>query len=365
MSEKIKIGITCGDINGVGMDIILRTFSHEEYGKQFIPILYASASAVKFYKNLLGLNEEPVYKLIKHTSECDDKKLNLKVCFEGEMAITPGEASSAGGEFALSALQMAMADVKDGQIHALCTAPIDKHSIKSPNFPFNGHTGYLASEFEVDHYAMMLVSGKLRVGLVTEHIPLNEVSSKLSKELIYEKIKVIHESLRIDFGIIKPKIAVLGLNPHSGDGGIIGKEEIEIIKPALDLAQAEKMVVLGPYPADGFFGNHQFSQFDAVLAMYHDQGLIPFKYMAFEEGVNFTAGLPIVRTSPDHGTAYSLAGKGTANISSFTAALNMANKIHLNRIENLELAKNPLAFTKYRKEKFSIGIPGIPKKTPH
>jgi len=362
MSDKIKIGITAGDINGVGLDIILRIYANEAFGKQFISVLYANPQSIKFYKNLLELDENPFYKIIKHTSECEEGKLNLKICTEEEITIKPGGASEEGGKFALAALKMAMADIKDGQIQAICTAPIDKHSIKSADFPFNGHTGYLAKEMDTSNYAMMLVSDNLRVGLVTEHVPLKEVSSLLTQELILEKIKVIHESLKIDFGIIKPKIAVLGLNPHSGDGGVIGREEIEIIKPAIDKAQAENMVVWGPYSADGFFGNHQYSQFDAVLAMYHDQGLIPFKYMAFEDGVNFTAGLPIVRTSPDHGTAYSLAGKGIANVSSFTAALNMANRIHNQRIENLEMAKNPLEFTKYRKEKFSIGVPNMPRR---
>jgi len=362
MSQKIKLGITAGDINGVGMDIILRMFSEGEFQLKFIPVLYASPQAVKFYKNLLELTDKPVYKIIKHTDECDENKLNMKVCLEEEITIKPGEASEAGGKFALAALKMAMADIKDGQIQAICTAPIDKHSIKGDDFPFNGHTGYLASEMEMENYAMMLVSDGLRVGLVTEHVPLKDVSGMLTQELILEKIKIIHESLKIDFGIIKPKIAVLGLNPHSGDNGVIGNEEIEIITPAINKAKAERMVVMGPYSADGFFGNHQFSQFDAVLAMYHDQGLIPFKYMAFEDGVNFTAGLPIVRTSPDHGTAYSLAGKGIANISSFTNAIFLANKIHHQRIENMSMAKNPLEFTKYRKEKFSIGIPNIPKR---
>jgi 4-hydroxythreonine-4-phosphate dehydrogenase len=362
MTQKIKIGITSGDINGVGMDIILRIFAHDEFEFPFIPVLYASPQSIKFYKNLLELGEKPVYKIIKHTDECEPGKLNLKVCMEGEVNIRPGEASETAGKFALASLKMAMSDIKDGQIQAICTAPIDKHTIKGNDFNFNGHTGYLASEFEVDQYAMMLVSDNLRVGLVTEHVPLKDVSSLLTQELILQKIKIIHESLKIDFGIIKPKIAVLGLNPHSGDNGVIGKEEIDIIGPAVEKARAEKMVVWGPYPADGFFGNHQFSQFDAVLAMYHDQGLIPFKYMAFEDGVNYTAGLPVVRTSPDHGTAYSLAGKGTALVSSFTNALLMANKIHHQRIENLEYAKNPLEYARYRKEKFSIGIPNMPKR---
>lgn len=362
MSDKIKLGITAGDINGVGLEIILRIFSQDEIASAYIPVLYASPQAIKFYKNLLELTEKPIYKIINHTDECDESKLNLKICTADEVVIKPGEASEVGGKYALASLNMALSDIKDGQIHAICTAPIDKHSIKGDNFNFNGHTGFLASELGADTYAMMLISDSLRVGLVTEHVPLKDVSSLLTQELILEKIKVIHESLRVDFGIIKPKIAVLGLNPHSGDQGIIGREEIEIITPAIEKAKALKMVVWGPYPADGFFGNHQFSQFDAVLAMYHDQGLIPFKYMAFEDGVNFTAGLPIIRTSPDHGTAYALAGKGIANVSSFNNALFMANKIHKQRIENLSLALKPLEFTRYRKEKFSIGVPNMPRR---
>ncbi len=362
MSQKIKIGITAGDVNGVGMDIILRIFSEGGFGTQFIPVLYADAQSIKFYQDALGLIDRPQYKVIQNSSECEEGKLNVKLCGDGDVRITPGEASVDGGKFALASLRAALEDIKGGQIQALCTAPIDKQSIKNQDFPFNGHTGFLASELETPNYAMMLVSDNLRVALVTEHVPLKDVSAMLTQELILEKIRVIHESLRVDFGILKPKIAVLGLNPHSGDGGVIGREEIEIIQPAIDTAKAENMIVWGPYSADGFFGNNQFSQFDAVLAMYHDQGLIPFKYMAFEDGVNFTAGLPVVRTSPDHGTAYSLAGKGTAHVSSFTAALNMANQIHNQRIENLEMAKNPLDFTRYRKEKFSIGIPNMPRR---
>lgn len=362
MKEKIKLGISAGDVNGVGMDIILRSFNYEEFLPSFIPVLYANPQVVKYYKNLLELGEKPYYKLIKHTSECEEDKLNLKVCYEGDLNIQPGVAGDEGGKFSFASLKAAVADIKDGQIQALCTAPIDKNSIKNAGMNFNGHTGYLANEFGVDVYAMMLVSDRLRVGLITEHVPLKDVSSKLTEELILAKIRVIHESLKIDFGILKPKIAVLGLNPHSGDHGVIGKEEIDVIIPAIEKAQKENMVVMGPYSADGFFGNNQHANFDVVIAMYHDQGLIPFKYMAFEDGVNYTAGLPIVRTSPDHGTAYSLAGKGIANISSFTAALNLADKIHHTRVENIELAQNPLAFSKFRKEKFSIGIPNIPKR---
>lgn len=362
MSEKIKIGITAGDLNGVGLEIILRMFAFENLQLPFIPVLYANQQCIKFYRNLLELGEMPVYNTIRNLDECVENKLNLKICFNDEVKITPGEPSEETGKFALASLKMAVEDAKNGLIQAICTAPIDKHTIKSPDFQFNGHTGYLAAQFESKNYAMMLVSENLRVGLVTEHVPLKDVSKSLSKELILNKIKVLHESLRVDFGIIKPKIAVLGLNPHSGDNGVIGNEELEIIKPAVEAAQAEKMVVFGPYSADGFFGNHQFSSFDLVLAMYHDQGLIPFKYMAFEDGVNYTSGLSIIRTSPDHGTAYSLAGKGIANISSFNHAMYMAAKLYRQRVENLELAANPLEFSKFRKEKFSIGIPNMPKR---
>ncbi|NUM31078.1 MAG: 4-hydroxythreonine-4-phosphate dehydrogenase PdxA [Bacteroidetes bacterium] len=362
MSNKTIIGITSGDINGVGMDIILRTFSFNEMYEKFTPVLYANVHVFKFYKNLLNLENQPFYKIIKNIDECEENKLNLKICFEGEINITPGQASEQAGSFAFSSLKSALNDLKVQKIDVLCTSPIDKQTIKNNEFNFNGHTGYIANEFNIKNYLMMLVSDTLKVGLVTEHIPIKDVSSILSKELIIEKIEVMNKSLKEDFGITIPKIAVLGLNPHSGDKGIIGKEEIEIINPAVIAARDKGFEVWGSYSADGFFGNNSFLQFDAVLAMYHDQGLIPFKYISFEEGVNYTAGLPVIRTSPDHGTAYNIAGKGTASISSFTSALYMADKIHRQRLENIELNNNPLSFSKFKREKFSIGVPNIPRR---
>lgn len=362
MTQKTIIGITSGDINGVGLDIILRTFSYSEIFEKFTPVLYANAQVFKYYKNLLNLDNHPFYKIIKNIEECEDDKLNLKICYENEIAITPGQPSEQAGAFALASLKAAMIDLKENKINAICTAPVDKQTIKSSEFNYNGQTGFIANEFNIKKYAMMLVSDTLRVGLVTEHVPIKDVSALLSKELIIEKIEVMNKCLKEDFGITIPKIAVLGLNPHSGDKGIIGKEEIDIINPAVSEAREKGYEVWGSYPADGFFGSNNFMQFDAVLAMYHDQGLIPFKYISFEDGVNYTAGIPAIRTSPDHGTAYSLAGNGTASISSFTGALYLADKIYRQRLENIELSQNPLQFSKYRKEKFSIGVPNIPRR---
>ena len=362
MKQKTIIGITAGDINGVGLDIILRTFADERIYEKFIPILYANTQVFKYYKNLLNLTEKPFYKIIKNIEECEPDKLNLNICFENEIDITPGQPSEQAGAFAFASLKAALDDLKQKKIDVLCTAPVDKQTIKNSDFKYNGQTGYIANAFDVKNYAMMLVSDTLRVGLVTEHVPLKDVSSLLTKELIIEKIKVINKSLKEDFGIVIPKIAILGLNPHSGDKGVIGKEEIEIINPAIKQAKEMGYEVWGTYSADGFFGNSSFAQFDAVLAMYHDQGLIPFKYISFEDGVNFTAGLPVIRTSPDHGTAYLLAGKGNADISSFTSAMYLADKIYRQRNENFELSNNPLEYSKFRKEKFSIGVPNIPRR---
>ncbi|MCC6720881.1 MAG: 4-hydroxythreonine-4-phosphate dehydrogenase PdxA [Bacteroidia bacterium] len=362
MKDRTIIGITSGDINGIGPEIVLRTFADERMYDKFIPVLYANVQVFKYYKNLLNLTDKPFYKIIKSTEECEPNKLNLKICYESEITITPGQASEQAGAFAFSSLKTAIDDLKNNRIDVLCTSPIDKQTIKNSEFNYNGQTGYIANQFNCKKYSMMLVSDVLRVGLVTEHVPLKDVSEILTKELIIEKIQVLNNCLKEDFGIAIPKIAVLGLNPHTGDNGEIGKEEIEIINPSINEARNKGIEVWGTYSADGFFGNNQFAKFDAVLAMYHDQGLIPFKYISFEEGVNFTAGLPIIRTSPDHGTAYSLAGKGIADISSFTSALYFAEKIYIQRIENKQMKENHLEYSKLKNEKFSIGVPNIPRR---
>lgn len=357
-NNKVFLGITSGDPNGIGMELVLKAFANDNLFEFCNPVLYATPQLFKFYKDKLELINLS-YKIIKSTKDFEKGKINLKVITDKEFNCQPGKPEAEAGRFALMSLQMAIADIKNGEIHNLLTCPIDKNTIKSDAFPFNGHTEYLADSFEVDDHMMLLVNEYLRVGLVTGHIPVNEIASALSKDKIISKLNILNTSLIEDFGITKPKIAVLGLNPHSGDNGVIGKEEIEIINPAVVEANASGLMVMGAYPADGFFGSGLERKFDAVLAMYHDQGLIPFKQVAFYSGVNYTAGLPIVRTSPDHGTAYDIAGKGEANIESFVAAIFQNNRIYRNRIESMDLKSNPLPFTKHRREKFSIGIPNL------
>lgn len=358
VNNKVFLGITVGDPNGIGMELILRAFSNESLFNLCNPVLYATPQLFKFYKDKLEL-EYVAYKIIKSTKDFERGKINIKVISDKEFNCNPGKPDPSAGQFALKSLQMAISDIKSGEIHNLLTCPIDKNTIKSEAFPFNGHTEFLAESFGVDEHMMLLINEDLRVGLVTGHIPISQVAQSLTKEKILSKLGILNQSLIEDFGISKPKIAVLGLNPHSGDNGIIGKEEIEVINPAVEQANRDGLIVMGAYPADGFFGSGLERKFDAVLAMYHDQGLIPFKQVAFYSGVNYTAGLPIVRTSPDHGTAYDIAGKGMANIDSFVAAIFQNNKIYRNRIESMELKGNPLPFTKHRREKFSIGIPNL------
>lgn len=356
MTNRIFLGITPGDPNGIGMEIILKTFAHQQVFNHCQPVLYADARLVKFYVGLLGL-EEFKFKMIRSTKEYEHGLLNVRDIGSEEFEIRPGTADPKAGNYALKALHLAIEDIKNGEIHNLVTCPIDKNTTYSQEFEFAGHTEFLAQTFDVDNHMMLLVSEDLKVGLVTGHIPILQVASALTQDKIYDKISTLNESLVRDFGISKPKIAVLGLNPHSGDNGVIGKEEIEIIVPAIERAKNDNILAIGTYPADGFFGNGLYKKFDAVLAMYHDQGLIPFKQMAFYSGVNYTSGLPIVRTSPDHGTAYDIAGKGIASIDSFVNAIFLNNEIYRSRMEYMDLTKNPLAFTKHRKEKFSIGIP--------
>ena len=353
-----KLGFTIGDANGVGMETMLRAFANPYLFNHCTPVLYGSAAVFKHYCALLDLPDLR-YNLITNTDECVEGKINLKEVSHSAFEIKPGEPSAAAGELALAALTQAIEDIKEGQIHNLVTLPIDKHTIQSETFDFAGHTDYLAKAFEVEKYMMILTSDDLKVGVVTGHIPITQVAKSLSQELIESKIQILMDSLKFDFGVRKPKIAVLGLNPHSGDNGLIGKEEEEIIKPAIDTFIKEGHLVFGPYAADGFFGTKAYEQFDAVLAMYHDQGLIPFKQISFHNGVNYTAGLPIVRTSPDHGTAYDIAGKGKADITSLVSAIFEAKNIYTNRLESNELNKSPLAFKSHRREKFSIGVPNL------
>jgi len=338
---KPVIGITCGDLNGIGIELIIKTFSDNRIQEHCTPVIFASNKAINFYrKSVPEVNFN--YQSIKEFTRINHKQVNVFNCWEEEVAINPGQLSDAAGKYAVLSLQTAVAALKQKQIDGLVTAPLHKKNIQSAEFSYTGHTPYLKSIFGVNDVAMMLCAGKFRVALVTEHIPVSEVSKHITKEVISSKLRIIHQSLQKDFGIDKPRIAVLGLNPHAGDEGLIGNEEEAIIKPAIKEAKNNNMMVIGPFSADAFFARHNFDRFDAVLAMYHDQGLIPFKTLASGEGVNYTAGLPAVRTSPDHGVAFDIAGKNKADISSFMTAIFECIDVINQRNEYEENRKNPL-----------------------
>lgn len=343
MTEKIKpvIGITCGDLNGIGTELIIKTFSDNRILDICIPIIFASNKLINFYrKSVPDLNFN--YQSTKEFGRLNNKQINLFNCWEEEVVITPGQLTDTGGKYAVLSLQTAVAALKQKQIDGLVTAPIHKKNIQSNDFNFPGHTPYLKNIFGVNDVLMMLYSGNFRVALVTEHVPVSEVTNYITKERILSKLNILQQSLQRDFGIDKPRIAVLALNPHAGDEGLIGTEEENIIKPAIREAKNNNMLVIGPYSADAFFARRQFEHFDAVLAMYHDQGLIPFKSLALNDGVNFTAGLPAVRTSPDHGVAFDIAGKDKANTSSFISAIYECIDIINRRREYDENRRNPL-----------------------
>jgi 4-hydroxythreonine-4-phosphate dehydrogenase len=321
--DKPLIGISIGDINGVGPEVIIKTFSDSRIFKFCTPILYGSGKVLNFYKKQLGL-EEFHYQQILDISEKHLKRLNVLNCWEEDVFVEPGKETPQGGRAAYLSLKQATSDLKEGIIDALVTAPINKNNMQSDEFRFMGHTDYLAHEFQKPDYLMTFVSEGLRVAVLTDHIPLSQVSNAISKPMLKAKLKTLENSLTHDFGIAKPKIAVLGLNPHAGEEGLLGKEEQETIIPVIEELKTAGKLIYGPYPADGFFGKEYHKKFDAVLAMYHDQGLVPFKSMAFDTGVNFSAGFPKIRTSPDHGTAYDIAGKNKANESSFREAVYLA-----------------------------------------
>ena len=339
--EKLKVGISQGDINGIGLEIILRTFAEPELVEICTPVLFSSQKTVAYYRKVMGMDEMN-FNAIRDLKQIAAKKLNVMVCYEEEVPFEIGKATREGGKYAWISLQKAAEAAKQGMVDVLVTAPINKHTIQSDQFKFPGHSEFLASYFGFEKGAMMLMcSDALRVGLVTGHVPLQQVSSLINEEKVAEKIIHLNKTLKTDFGVQKPRIAVLSQNPHAGDGGVIGSEDDSMIKPAIDRLK-EEILVYGPYPADGFFGSEIYKKFDAVLAMYHDQGLIPFKTLSFHEGINFTTGLPIVRTSPDHGTAYDIAGKNQADAGSFRKALYQAIDIYHHRKVYKEASANPL-----------------------
>lgn len=338
--QKPVIGFSCGDINGIGLELILKTMGDHRLLDIFTPVVFASNKSINFYrKSLPDINFN--YASGKDFSRLNPKQVNIYPCWEEEIAITPGQLNETGGKYALISLKEAAQALKAGHIHGLVTAPIHKKNIQSADFNYSGHTPYLKDLFGVNDVLMFMVAENMRIGLVTEHVTVADVTKHITKEGILSKLKIMHSSLQKDFGIDKPKIAVLGLNPHAGDEGLIGSEEETIIKPAIKEAK-HNMLVFGPYSADAFFARGQHERFDAVLAMYHDQGLIPFKSLAAGEGVNYTAGLNAVRTSPDHGTAFDIAGKGKADHSSFLAAVFECIEIIRLRMGYAEMRLNPL-----------------------
>jgi 4-hydroxythreonine-4-phosphate dehydrogenase len=320
---KVKLGISIGDTNGIGPEIVLKTLSDQRILNYCTPVIYASADLLKQVRKALNA-EHFQFQEVDTAQTLVPRKVNLITCWNNELEVKPGFPTPESGKASLDSLLAASKDLKAGLLDGLVTAPIDKDNIQAEEFRFPGHTEFLTSYFDAPESLMLLVSGGLRVATVTGHMPLKDVPSRLTEELLIRKMTILQDSLQRDFGILKPRIAVLGLNPHAGEKGLLGREDVEIIRPAVMHMKDRGHLMFGPYPADGFFGMRQFQQVDAVLAMYHDQGLIPFKTLAFESGVNYTAGLPIVRTSPDHGTAYDIAAKHIANETSFREALFLA-----------------------------------------
>ncbi|AEK22400.1 4-hydroxythreonine-4-phosphate dehydrogenase PdxA [Capnocytophaga canimorsus] len=338
-NDLIKVGISVGDLNGVGIEVILKTFQDNRLLELCTPIVFGSNKTISFQRKHLNINVN--FQGIDLLENAVEGKLNVLNCWKDSPNISFGKETPEGGKYAFESLQIATQALKNDLIDVLVTAPINKNNIQSETFKFPGHTDYLAQELE-GKSLMFMVSEELKVGLLTDHVPIKEVSSHITPDLISEKIKLIDESLKKDFCLQRPKIAVLGLNPHCGDNGVIGDEDDTIIRPTLRKLFDEGFLVFGPFSADGFFASGNYKNYDAVIAPYHDQGLIPFKTITFGNGVNFTAGLKRVRTSPDHGTAFEIAGKGQANADSFKQAVYTAIDIFKNRTEYEDLQKNQL-----------------------
>ncbi|MCB0477807.1 MAG: 4-hydroxythreonine-4-phosphate dehydrogenase PdxA [Crocinitomicaceae bacterium] len=343
--HNIRVGITMGDINGIGPEIIIKALADTRYFSDFTPIIYGSAKVMSFHKKAID-DQYFNFQSVKNADEAKPKKVSVINCWNEEVQITLGESNTIGGEYAFKSLEAATKDLAANKIDVLVTAPINKKSIQDAGFKFPGHTEYLADLANVKEALMLMVYDNLRVALVTAHEPLKDVAAKISKESVTHKINQLHQSLTKDFGIRRPKIAVLGLNPHAGERGNMGDEEINHIIPAIGECKSKEMLVYGPYAADSFFGSENLKNFDGIVAMYHDQGLTGFKSIAFGNGVNYTAGLPIVRTSPDHGTAMDIAGKNIAKENSFRNAIFLALDVYKNRMLEKEITANPLKVQK-------------------
>ncbi|MFD2600629.1 4-hydroxythreonine-4-phosphate dehydrogenase PdxA [Flavobacterium suzhouense] len=338
-AENVIVGISIGDLNGIGPEVILKTFEDNRMLEFCTPIIFGNVKVLSFIKKTFELTCN--LHGIDNLDQMVIGKINVLNIWKESVNIDFGKNDENVGKYAVKSFTEAVAALKNKKIDVLVTAPINKYNIQSEDFKFPGHTDYLDQELDGDAL-MLMVQDKLRVGLLTDHIPVNEVSAHLTEELIRKKLLTVNHSLKQDFAVNKPKIAVLGVNPHSGDNGVIGKEDDQVVKPALKKLFEEGVLVFGPFSADSFFGSGQYEKYDAVVASYHDQGLIPFKTLAFGGGVNYTAGLEAVRTSPDHGTAYDIAGKGIADFNSFKEALYMALDIFHSRQQYEEMTKNPL-----------------------
>lgn len=342
INNKVLIGITHGDFNGVSYEIIANTFADNRILDICVPIIYGSSKAMAYHRKAMNLPNINLYSIL-NPKEAKASRINIIDCLkEGDIRVEIGKSTALSGESSFRAIERATNDIKSGFLDAIVTMPINKNNIQSKDFNFPGHTEYFAKKFNADNVLMLMTSNILRVAVLTGHIAINHLNLHINFDNILNKIRILNKSLINDFCIEKPKIAVLGLNPHSGDGGVIGTEESDFIIPAIKKARDENIFAFGPYPADGFFGSDSQSKFDAVLAMYHDQGLAPFKAMVFDEGVNFTAGLPIVRTSPDHGTGYNIAGKAVSSTISFRNAIYTAIDVfkNRNRFKNIDEKEN-------------------------
>ena len=347
-NRKIRVGVTHGDINGVGYEVILKAFADSTMFDLCTPIVYGSPKVAAYHRKALELQTS--FSIINTAEEAQEGKLNILACTEDELKVELSKPSAEAGKAALDALERALADYKEGLIDVLVTAPINKHSIQSDEFHFPGHTEYIEERVgEGEKALMILMKDDFRVALVTGHLPVKDIAAALTKELIMEKMEIFNRSLKQDFNIGCPRIAVFSLNPHAGDNGLLGTEETEVIIPAMKEMQAKGVQCFGPYPADGFMGSGNFTHFDGILAMYHDQGLAPFKALAMDEGVNYTAGLPIVRTSPAHGTAYDIAGQGVATEDSFRQAIYTAIDVYRNRVIEKQIHARPLRKQYYEK----------------
>ena len=331
INNKIVVGITQGDSNGIGYEVIIKALADPRILEQFIPVVYGSPKLFSFYRKTIPEVDQMDTIAIKSAGEAQTKKINILDCLPESIFAEPGEATSDSAKSAIKALERAVSDLKAGQIDVMVTGPINKKAMSNEGFGFPGHTEFIQNAFGVKDVLMFMVSHRLRLAVVTGHIPLKDVCSQISEEKILNKLRLMTDSLKKDFSVDMPRIAVLSLNPHSGDGGLLGTEEQDIIIPAIKKATDEGILAYGPFSPDGYFGLGHYEKFDATLAMYHDQGLAPFKALSFEDGVNFTAGVPVVRTSPDHGTAFEMAGRDEADPRSMRAAIFTAIDIFRNR----------------------------------